>query len=230
MSAAGDEGALTFAADIFNDLSPFHSTVESVNRRKQELVYAPGSVQNHTLGTSRPLINLNRKKWVTSGRVHIVAPGFEDPWDPAEPGKRRVFSGGAIIGSGDCRWTRDVVGRFFAVERAIGVPRPRPRWNGRLLERAAATGLPLVPGPEAGGPPRRHPAPVRRAHVLVESPRVGPQALRLRELHPAGPQATAPLRHRAGRVRHRRLPRLDQRRGPWRSRQRVVATHAEARA
>jgi hypothetical protein len=116
MSAAGDEGALTFAADIFNDLSPFHSTVESVDWPKQELVYAPGSVRNHTLGTSRPLLNLNRKKWVTAGTVHIVAPGYEDPWGPSLAGKRPVFGGGAIIGSTDCGWRQDVVGRFFAVD------------------------------------------------------------------------------------------------------------------
>jgi hypothetical protein len=32
MSAAGDEGALTFGADIYNDLNPFFSTVESSSR------------------------------------------------------------------------------------------------------------------------------------------------------------------------------------------------------
>lgn len=120
MSAAGDEGGLTFGADIYNDVNPFYSTVESVDWRKQELVYAPGTVQNHTLGTSRPLMNLNPKKWVTAGNVHIVAPGYPDPWAAKDAGgagdAAPVFAHGAIIGSKDCGWTQDVVGRFFAVD------------------------------------------------------------------------------------------------------------------
>lgn len=112
MSAAGDEGGLTFGADLYNDVSPFQGTVESVDWQKQELVYAPGTVQNHTLGTSRPLVNLNPKKWGTAGTVHIIAPGYADPWTDQNP----VFAGGAIIGSKDCGWTRDVVSRFFAID------------------------------------------------------------------------------------------------------------------
>ena len=117
MSAAGDEGGLTFGSDIFNDVNPFHSTVESVDWQRQELVYAPGNVQNHTLGTSRPLVNLNPKKWVTAGTVQIVAPGHPDPAAAAEAGGAPpVFAYGAIIGSKDAGWTPEVVGRFFAVD------------------------------------------------------------------------------------------------------------------
>lgn len=104
-------------ADIYNDVNPFHSTVEAVDWQKQELVYAPGAVRNHTLGTSRPLINENPEKWVTAGTVHIVAPGYPDPWrQRGEEADSQVFAGGAIIGSSDCGWTEDVVGRFFAVD------------------------------------------------------------------------------------------------------------------
>lgn len=122
MSAAGDEGGLTFSADIDNDLNPFHSRVETVNWNASNLVYAPGAVNNHTLGTSRPLINLNPAKALRTGTVQIVAPGHEDPWDPQDAHKtgktfqKQVFAGGAIIGSRDCRWTPEVVGRFFAVD------------------------------------------------------------------------------------------------------------------
>jgi hypothetical protein len=122
MSAAGDEGGLAYGADIYSDINPFRSTVESIDWYKQELVYAPGAVRNYTLGTSRPLINLNRKKWITAGNVYIVAQGFSDPWDPSNKEKTgkdfqgEVLPGGAILGSKDCGWTQDVVGRFFAVD------------------------------------------------------------------------------------------------------------------
>ena len=91
MSAAGDEGGLTYASDIYNDLQPFRSTVESVDWGKRELVYAAGSVHNHTLGTSRPIINMLPSKHHTAGHVFIVAPFYNDPWarqSNAAPGRR----------------------------------------------------------------------------------------------------------------------------------------------
>ncbi len=110
MSAAGDEGALAYAADIYNDIDPFRSKVERVDWSKCELVYEAGAVRNHTLGTSRPIINLNAKKHIASGRVFIIAPGHADPFSG------QVVPQGAVIGSKDCGWTDDVVGRFFAVD------------------------------------------------------------------------------------------------------------------
>lgn len=112
MSAGGDEGGLTYASDISNDLQPFRSTVESVNWDERELVYAAGNVRNHTLGTSRPIINMMASKHLTSGRVFVVAPGYNDPWLPGAA----LLTHGAIIGSKDCGWTQEVVGRFFAVD------------------------------------------------------------------------------------------------------------------
>lgn len=122
MSSLGDEGALCYAADIQNDLRPFRSTVESWNPQASELVYAPGVTRNFTLGTSRPLINMNPDKHVTAGAVYVVAPGHRDPWDPSDAGKTgqgyqgEIFPGGAIIGLPECGWTQDVVGRFFAID------------------------------------------------------------------------------------------------------------------
>lgn len=122
MSAAGDEGGLTYASDIYNDLQPFRSKVEKVDWAKCELVYEAGNVRNHTLGTSRPIINMNGKKHIAAGTVMIVAPGNQDPWDASDKRKtgkmfeKQVFPGGAIIGSKDCGWTKEVVGRFFAVD------------------------------------------------------------------------------------------------------------------
>ncbi len=120
MSGAGDEGGLTYASDIYNDLRPFRSKVVSMNPATGELVFEHGPARIHTLGTSRPLINFNTGKWVTAGTVHIVAPGYPDPWalllTNAAAGRGNVFAGGAIIGSRDCGWTRDVIGRFFAID------------------------------------------------------------------------------------------------------------------
>ncbi|MBU4365794.1 MAG: hypothetical protein KKF10_01525, partial [Verrucomicrobia bacterium] len=111
MSGAGDEGGLTYASDISNDLRPFRSTVEVINWDQQELVYAPGLCRNHTLGTSRPVINLNTNKWITQGVAYLVSPGYRDPWHPDQ-----VLSLGGVFGSKDCGWTRDIVGRFFAFD------------------------------------------------------------------------------------------------------------------
>jgi hypothetical protein len=115
MSGAGDEGGLTYASDIYNDLRPFRSKVVSMNPATGELVFEPGPARIHTLGTSRPLINFNTSKWVTAGNVHIVAPGYPDPWLPVT-NKTDLHHNGAIIGSKDCGWTREVIGRFFAID------------------------------------------------------------------------------------------------------------------
>ncbi len=122
MSSLGDEGALCYGADIFNDLQPFRSNVESIDWANGELVYAPGMTRNHALGTGRPLINMNPEKHLSRGTVLIVAPGHRDPWDPNDTARTghgyegEIFPGGAIIGSKECAWTQEVVGRFFAVD------------------------------------------------------------------------------------------------------------------
>ena len=113
MSGAGDEGGLGYAADIYNDLQPFHSTVETYDAARLELVYAPGAVRNHTLGTGRPLINMNPDKWVRQGEVYYVGSGYRDPWEPD-----KTIVEGAVIGSKECGWTQDIVGRFFAFDEA----------------------------------------------------------------------------------------------------------------
>ena len=122
MSTGGDEGGLCYGADISNDLRPFRGKIESINWKTAELVYAPGPNVSSALGTSRPLINMNTNKHVTQGSVYVVAPGHQDPWDSANPAKTgktfegQVLPGGAIIGSKDCGWTTDIVGRFFAID------------------------------------------------------------------------------------------------------------------
>lgn len=114
MSGAGDEGGLTYAADIYNDLRPFRSRVESIHWDKHELVYAPGPCRNHTLGTSRPIINLNTNKWITRGVAYFVGAGHQDPWHPDQV----LVNVGGVFGSRECGWTQDIVGRFFAFDES----------------------------------------------------------------------------------------------------------------
>ncbi len=119
-SGFGDEGAITVNAEVVGDLDGFHGTVESIDWEKDELVYAPGKTMPHTLSPSRPLINMNEAKWITSGKVRIM--NHYRPWQGQTypnvvggPGNVYAYQGGAIIGDADCPWTREVVGRFFAV-------------------------------------------------------------------------------------------------------------------
>ena len=112
MSAEGDEGAVVYAAEIVQDLQIFRGKVESWNRETRELVYQPGAVWSNKIGTSRPLVNMNEKKWVTSGKVMITPPGIrylreDDPnWN---------WTAGIVVGSADCGWDKSLVGRWFTV-------------------------------------------------------------------------------------------------------------------
>jgi hypothetical protein len=74
-SGFGDEGAIVLNAETVGEINGFHSTVEGVDWSKDEITYAPGVANPHTLSNSRPLISMNRKKWITAGTVLIVAPG-----------------------------------------------------------------------------------------------------------------------------------------------------------
>ena len=116
----GDEGAVVLNAETIGEIDGFHSTIESVDWSKDEITYAPGIVNAQTLSNSRPLINMNSDKWITQGAVRIVPP--DRPYQgKAYPsvigGPKNVFNyqGGLILGSEDCPWTDDVIGRFFAL-------------------------------------------------------------------------------------------------------------------
>ena len=172
MQGTGDEMGVVLNAETVGELDGFHSTVEALDWSKDEITYAPGNVNAHTLADQRPLINMNTKKWISSGTVKIVRP---DDWygmsvnDPRLdvdeciregidlkklrmvftadgkevngltdcsklPVKKLKYTyngkaypsilggkpfknhlGGCIIGSKDCGWTKDVIGRFFAI-------------------------------------------------------------------------------------------------------------------
>ncbi|NOY81514.1 MAG: hypothetical protein GXP31_10985 [Kiritimatiellaeota bacterium] len=119
-SGFGDEGGIVLNAETVGVLDSFRSTVAAVNWKVDELTYAPGKVNAHSLSNSRPLINMNRAKWVTRGRVFIVPPdkeyrGLRNPSVIGGPGNVFNYQGGLILGTPDCTWNADIVGRFFAV-------------------------------------------------------------------------------------------------------------------
>jgi len=132
-SAAGDENGVCFAAFTHSKWNIFRATVKSMNWDEEKLTYT-GARNEETLSNSRPLINLNRKKWITQGKVIIVPP--ESYYDPTNSGKwvfegksypttfvkaevsgsTEIRMGGLIRGTKDCPWTEDIIGRWFAVD------------------------------------------------------------------------------------------------------------------
>jgi len=119
-SGFGDEGGIVLNAETIGQLDSFHSTVEAVDWSQDQVKYAPGIANPHTLSNSRPLINLNEDKWITDGHVLIVAPGgtYQGNSYPGQiggPGNAFNYQGGLIQGSADCPWDESIIGRFFAV-------------------------------------------------------------------------------------------------------------------
>ncbi len=119
-SGFGDEGGIVINAETVGEVDGFHSTVEAVDWSSDTITYAPGQCNAQTLSTSRPLINMNREKWITQGTVLIVSPSGEYkgqtyPGVIGGPGNAFNYQGGAIIGSPDCPWDESIIGRFFCL-------------------------------------------------------------------------------------------------------------------
>ena len=125
-SAAGDENGTLFGAYTKTLLNVFRGKVASVDWTSNSLTFKEGK-NVETLGNSRPLINMNPKKWVSAGKVMIVPP--DSQWLGTDSGKytwkgktypsqvagsENLF-GGLIRGDKDCPWDSSLVGRFFAV-------------------------------------------------------------------------------------------------------------------
>ena len=147
-STAGDENNVLYAAFVNSDASIFRGEVEKWDAATDELVFKAGAKSN-TLGTGRPVINLNPAKWVTNGTVNIVRPAsyieYNKPLaDPVYHGQTYpttiatnriggnvLHMGGLIRFSADAPVTDEVVGRYFAVnEAAEYVPQAKDvrRW------------------------------------------------------------------------------------------------------
>lgn len=111
MSAEGDEGAVIYTAEIIQDMHIFRGKVESWNPKIRELVYQPKAVNPNKIGTSRPIINMNKAKWVTKGKVMVVPPGHTY----LRKDKPNPIHSSLIIGDADCGWDQNLIGRWFAV-------------------------------------------------------------------------------------------------------------------
>jgi hypothetical protein len=171
-SGYGDENGNVINAEIEQDPDPFSGVVEAVDWKTDTLTFRDRASNVQKLGTSRPIINMNRTKWITAGAVRIVPPlewsglmianptykdsmgdfvkngidmktfamtftqngtehaSLTDYMSRPIRSLKYVYQGraypslihnwanqlgGRIIGSKDCGWTPDVVGRYFAV-------------------------------------------------------------------------------------------------------------------
>jgi hypothetical protein len=141
-SAAGDENGTLFGAYTKTMINNFRAKVETVDWTANSLTFKEGK-NVETLGNSRPLINMNPKKWVSAGKVMIVPP--DSQWLGTDSGKyswkgktypshaagsENLF-GGLIRGDKDCPWDSSLVGRFFAVteeSEAVANTKTLYRW------------------------------------------------------------------------------------------------------
>lgn len=125
-SAAGDENGTLYGAYVKSMANNFNAKVASVDWAKNQLKFSGGKF-DETLSNSRPLINANKDKWVTRGKVMIVPPEsycettdtgkypFQGRTYPSTIDKQGLHMGGLIRGDKDCRWDASVIGRFFAI-------------------------------------------------------------------------------------------------------------------
>ncbi len=132
-STSGDENGVVYAAFVESEVNGFRAQVDAWDPARAELRYK-GATKADTLGSGRPLINLNPAKWITNGFVWVVSPAT---WTDANPGhipdpvfQGRTYPtrvapnslgitslaiGGLIRFPPEAPITRDVVGRYFAV-------------------------------------------------------------------------------------------------------------------
>ncbi len=111
MSAAGDEGGLCYAGDIVQDPEVFWGEVESWDRATRSLVFKPGVSHPQKLGTSRPIINMNPKKWLREGKVIVVRPGYKYLREEA-----RDLDQPLLVAPAGAGWDESLVGRFLAID------------------------------------------------------------------------------------------------------------------
>jgi len=132
-STAGDENGVIYAAFVEPLLNIFAGKVETWDPATGELKYQPGE-SGATLGSGRPMINMNPAKWVTNGTVLIVQPAswteytsvlsnstFQGKSYPTTLATNKIGStvlhmGGLIRFSADAPITEEVVGRYFAID------------------------------------------------------------------------------------------------------------------
>ncbi|MCG3149280.1 MAG: hypothetical protein PCFJNLEI_02740 [Verrucomicrobiae bacterium] len=111
-STAGDENGVLYAAFIESLTDIFRAQVEKWDAATGELVFK-GSAGT-TLGTGRPLINMNPAKWLTNGAVRI---GNLPPGGGASTRRIPAMNTGRTIRfTAEAGITAAVAGRYFAVD------------------------------------------------------------------------------------------------------------------
>jgi hypothetical protein len=150
-STAGDENGVIYAAFVEPETATFRSKVVAWNPATAEL-QIEGNPSADTLGSGRPIINLNPKKQITAGSVNIVRPGdwtmtnLRPTVDPIYKGKTyptvveknkidipSLKVGGLIRFSADAPITKDVIGRYFAVDMPDEVEKANKRLRWYLI-------------------------------------------------------------------------------------------------
>ena len=133
-STAGDENGVIYAAFVHSEVDAFRGQVAAFDAKSGELKFKTPQ-NSKTLGTGRPMINLNEQKWITGGTVEIVSPatwwdldtkGLKDPVFAGQTYPTRLVTnrftgipelsmGGLIHFSAAAPVTNTVVGRYFTV-------------------------------------------------------------------------------------------------------------------
>jgi len=135
-SMPGDENGTCYMAEMRPMLNIFDGRVQSYDGANYRLVFKAGRNAN-TLANTRPLINLNEKKWIAQGKIVIVPPNNPiAPYEEDDEGRWKyqgksypsyvgpgpvtghpeLHVGGLIRGDRDCPWDDSLIGRFFAVD------------------------------------------------------------------------------------------------------------------
>jgi len=134
-STGGDENGVIYGAFVESETGGFQGKVDKWDPATGELKFKGGKDDGKTLGSGRPIINLNPAKWITNGVVRIVRPGSwtetsgEVVTNPVFEGKtypttiekfnkawwKALTIGGLIHFSADAPITQDAVGRYFTV-------------------------------------------------------------------------------------------------------------------
>jgi hypothetical protein len=134
-STAGDENGVIYAAFIQSELQAFKAKVDRWDPATGELLFKAGS-QVNTLGTGRPILNMNPEKWITTGSVKIVkaalskadsatdqtpasleGKSYPNVFGPNHLGINSARVGGLIRFSKDAPIDQNCVGRYFAIDQ-----------------------------------------------------------------------------------------------------------------
>ena len=133
-STAGDENGVLFAGFVHGEANIFRGTVASWDPARSALAFKDAR-NDATLGSGRPVINMNPAKWIAGGTAWIVrpaswtepdCPALESPVfrgraypttiGPDRLGIKGLRMGGLIRLSADAPVPPEAVGRYFAVD------------------------------------------------------------------------------------------------------------------